>query len=350
MAAQPTAIGDHSASIGDQPATMPNPTEATTASGDKNQNNNTNRNRNIFRWADLPAELRNKIYELTLTATAPIAIEAVKIPGSDSLRLQHQRPEEPPFRPGHLLRRGTKFLGDVPAYNRHLTYHSAPTYTLGLAPALLLLNKTTYAEAGPILHANHLHFAQPVAFAVYIDRLSPTARALLKEITLGLELRARNETIFIGIPAPPRRAVDHDTYHAPTAGRARFWPPAFTALKDAVGLERVHLDPGRRNGAYDAERVANEVWMHAHHWLKTVVGRKGGQEEALELVDVKMGDPEGVGMPKNSPIFDYDAYKAEERTRVLREQLARWMRGDLTREMRDAMSAREVVGDWRLRE
>ncbi|KAL1616601.1 hypothetical protein SLS54_008336 [Diplodia seriata] len=221
MAAQPTAIGD-------QPATMPNPTEATTASGDKNQNNNTNRNRNIFRWADLPAELRNKIYELTLTATAPIAIEAVKIPGSDSLRLQHQRPEEPPFRPGHLLRRGTKFLGDVPAYNRHLTYHSAPTYTLSLAPALLLLNKTTYLEAGPILHANHLHFAQPVAFAVYIDRLSPRARAWLKEVTLGLELRARSEVIVqwngVALPLRRRAADDDDTYHAPTADRARFWP------------------------------------------------------------------------------------------------------------------------------
>ncbi|KAL1637343.1 hypothetical protein SLS58_009352 [Diplodia intermedia] len=314
---------------------MPNPTEANTASGDKN-NNNRNRNRNIFRFADLPAELRNKIYELTLTTTAPIAIEAVKISGSDSLRLQHQRPPEPPSRPGHLLRRGTKFLGDVPACNRHLTFPSAPTYnTLGLAPALLLLNKTTYAEAGPVLHGNHLHFAQPVAFTVYICRLSPTARGWVKEITLGLELRERNAVIVqwngVALPPPRRRDDDdgYDTYHGPSADRARFWPRAFAALRHAVALERVHLHLSRGD-AYDAERVADEVWMHAHRWLETVVGRKGGREAAaLELVDVKMGGPNGgFEMPRNSPVFDYDAYEAAERTHVLRGLLLRRMRGD----------------------
>ncbi|GME39377.1 Hydrolase [Neofusicoccum parvum] len=119
------------------------------------------RKQQAFRFMDLPGELRNAIYELTLTR-ATIEIH-------------------------YAFSRG-----------RH-TVKSPRRCTYSLHPNLLLLNKTIRAEAGPILYQNQFDLWDCTSLWHFISSLSPTTKSWIKH--LGL-LRFREGHIDKGYCVP----------------------------------------------------------------------------------------------------------------------------------------------------
>ncbi|KAL1618400.1 hypothetical protein SLS56_010552 [Neofusicoccum ribis] len=102
----------------------------------------------IFRWADLSGEIRNIIYELCLTRAHPLLIASTFSKYRHIVRLKGADPQF-------------------------------------LKPNLLLINKSTYAEGGPLLYQNEFLFENSLSLVVFMTNLSATPKAWIENIELG---------------------------------------------------------------------------------------------------------------------------------------------------------------------
>ena len=136
----------------------------------------------IVTFLNLPAELRNKIYELV------IPIEFVEVcwasPGAKSLtyRLPH-RPKyrQPKLDPDAVRRRR---LFDLPRRTR--TMEVVPPYQLSPGPAALLLtSKRIHAETTPYLYANTVFsFHSAGVLDCFLSSLGPATKAWIRNLHL----------------------------------------------------------------------------------------------------------------------------------------------------------------------
>ncbi|KAL1640003.1 hypothetical protein SLS58_007429 [Diplodia intermedia] len=104
-------------------------------------------------WIDLPGEIKNRIYELTLVSKAPVYI-----------RSHYVRPAGLQFR---LFRDY-----DSHDYDSHEVEKYGRSHLHRISPNLLLANKQTYREGCPILYRrNNLAFHHQDAFNMFMMRL-----------------------------------------------------------------------------------------------------------------------------------------------------------------------------------
>lgn len=214
--------------------------------------------RHIFRFADLPAEIRNQIYELSLT-TEQVALT--------------------------LDLRKRKFVVVLDE-----------DYPLGLNPNLLLINKATYFESRPILYANKFYLADPDTLFTFLNGLSATSKSLIRDITFDFE-------------NPPfwnaRKDFEYEYLH--------YLRPGFTALIGTTNLKRLHLHfDAKSYERYMGEEADSDMeykegfplkfYEDAYLWLEELVRQKGSKEEAVEMIDISLR-PEGgriAGMDSRS--------------------------------------------------
>lgn len=206
-------------------------------------------NRNIFRFGDLPGELRNRIYHLCLAADATIY-----------LTLWYGKMER------HEVRQSHRYPG---------------ANSVLLIPNLLRVNKAIYAEGGPILYANKFHFDRSNCLFVFFANMSVTAKSWFQELTLKL----KNPDEFWGLSEPEGVCAYGDD------PRAGILLPAFTTLIEAPNLKQLHLhlylsvDECRY---WRFNPFAARLFSSSHLWLEARTRQKGSREEAVELIDFQI--------------------------------------------------------------
>ncbi|KAK0642498.1 hypothetical protein DIS24_g8973 [Lasiodiplodia hormozganensis] len=245
--------------------------------------------RNIFRWADLPAELREKIYELSLARHA-IALRAEVRNGKNVISLQRLEDEQ-----------------------RH-----------GLTPSLLLINRATYAEGGPVLYGNHFYLHDSMALYVFLAILSPKTKDWIREMTLSQW----------------NRDVCADVHLYRTPEKERILVPAFTSLIGMTNLQRLHLEftlssidnfriVNRRRYSMQ-EHLALCIYEWAHFWLDELSREKGSREEAVKIIDIRVSSAQCLtdyGLRWNFPSYEEHADLSSERTSLLRYHLVEYIEG-----------------------
>lgn len=220
-----------------------------------------------FRFADLPAEIRNQIYKLTLTTDEQV-----------HLTLRHRK-----SRPTVVLDKD---------------------YTLGLNPKFLLVNKAIYFEGRPILYENKFYFAGPNTLFTFLSGLSATFKSWIRDITFDFE-------------NPPfwnaRKDFEYEYLH--------YLRPAFTALIGTTNLEHLHLyfdaesyapytveeadsctEEEADSDIQDEEDFPSKFYEDAYLWLEELVRQKGSKEEAVKMIDISLRTEEGriTGMDSRS--------------------------------------------------
>lgn len=269
-------------------------TEANSTSIVKSKHIQRNR-RNIFRFTDLPAEIRNEIYNLSLKTGLPIALRVFKSYTNGEHGVMQ-------------------------------TLYSGSRET-GLTPNLLLLNKATYVEAGAILYGNHFCFHSPKALFVFLSSLSPTPKAWLHELT------------FSYWTGPP--VMSFDPNHDRDVIERAFLLPAFTALNGAANLKNLHLEfsiETIKKQQWTPRRTAMILYSFMHFWLHALSKEKSSISRAVELIDIKIVDLTYDSFRTRydlcslwrCPGYAKHADKSVLRTSMLREHLMQFMDGRLT--------------------
>lgn len=230
--------------------------------------------RNIFRFGDLPAELRNEIYRLSLTASGPITLRERLWPHSDRNAVAH--------------------------YPK-----------LGFTTNLLLINKATYAEAGPILYNNHFYFSESKAFFIFFASLSVTAKSWIQELTLEL-WKFETPDIFpviLAIDDEEEMAKDNRTYFL----------PAFTVMVGTKNLKHLHFNFRDVNyDDFDMNQFVINMYGTNHFWLEAMRRERGSYEAVVELIGLKI--MAGSYYDDYTPA-DWDNSADASRTSEVREKL-----------------------------
>ncbi|GME37653.1 hypothetical protein GTA08_BOTSDO13213 [Neofusicoccum parvum] len=106
-----------------------------------------------FPWTDLPGEIKNRIYDLTLSSPTPICIESrdIYLPKPYS---------------NHNKRSNFQDFADEEGTGRYGIFSKQAR----LVPNLILINRQTYREGARILYHNNLNFLDAVAFNVFMIR------------------------------------------------------------------------------------------------------------------------------------------------------------------------------------
>lgn len=190
-----------------------------------------------FRFMDLPAELRNAIYDFALSRPYPLRLS-------------------------HATRQGRHtVLSEIP--------YTWPVQKVGngktnLVPNLLLLNKAVRAESGPILYQNEFTFKDYKAIWHFMRPLSQTTKSWIERI--GLE----------------------DLRGKPSARAFAF--PAFDSLATLPNLRSFqlmdfHTLPSFRY--YSESRLVRSLVKEGYSWLEAVGEAKNNKYAAVELLTVR---------------------------------------------------------------
>ncbi|KAK0642502.1 hypothetical protein DIS24_g8975 [Lasiodiplodia hormozganensis] len=219
-----------------------------------------------FRFADLPAEIRNEIYKLTLTTDEQVHLTLCQRKSRSTVVLDRD-------------------------------------YALGLNPKFLLVNKAIYFEGRPILYENKFYFAGPNTLFTFLSSLSPTFKSWIRDITFDFE-------------NPPfwnaRKDFEYEYLH--------YLRPAFTALIGTTNLKHLHLhfdaesyEPytGEEADSCTEEEADSDMeeeddsdmeykedfpskfYEDAYLWLEELVRQKGSKEEAVKMIDISLRPEEG---------------------------------------------------------
>lgn len=226
--------------------------------------------RNIFRFMDLPAELRNRIYDLSLTTSATIEL----VPTQDAN--------------GRNIVRRESFFYKPPCRQ---TYYP----TLGLIPSLLLVNKAIYAEGVFILYANKLSFNNLKGLFIFIISLSAMAKSWVQDLTLKV---VQYGNWLFGAKDPENPA--HPEYKSCDVVLA-----TLMTLIGVPNLKHLHLrltvgiddlafwdmdSDGDFDGLWKMDDFVNLLFPLAHMWLDALSIKKGSQEKAVEVIDIEIND------------------------------------------------------------
>ncbi|KAL0257554.1 hypothetical protein SLS55_008368 [Diplodia seriata] len=207
--------------------------------------------RNIFRWADLPGELKNLIYKHALTTPAPID-----------------------------------------AHKRISLFDKPPT--LNLVPALLLLNKQTYAEAAPILYGeNKFVFTSELKLRAWLRRVErppavqpqPAPKKLSKnELAAAHQDLLRSKWLYDRYPPPDgaQTAAARSAENPWGQVECGPHPPATTTTAPPLALLR-HLTLHRAAPRSDWIGTSGPAILQIYHTLRTRAPR-------LETFDVVAPD------------------------------------------------------------
>ncbi|KAK0654713.1 hypothetical protein DIS24_g5143 [Lasiodiplodia hormozganensis] len=188
------------------------------------QKKQKNTKADIFRWADLPGEIKNTIYEFALIEQNPLHIEAAK--GPKRLR--------------HYVRR-VRAPSDSSYRKRQLPEP--------LALGLLLVDRKTHAEAAPIFYSeNHFHFDSWRAMFFFLYPLEARTKSYIRSIGMHDFAWDRGEWVF----------------------------PTMDALIGATNMQRLDVA--------SSFRTIKALYMQCYHWIDAVGKRKANKYAALQIL------------------------------------------------------------------
>ncbi|GME39371.1 Hydrolase [Neofusicoccum parvum] len=187
------------------------------------QNNKRVDKGKIFRWADLPGEIRNIIYELCLTRAHPLLIASTFSTYRHIVRLKGADPQF-------------------------------------LKQNLLLINKSTYAEGGPLLYQNEFLFENPLSLVVFMTNLSAIPKAWIEKIELG------SDFFFY---------------------RVNHLYSAISSLTGTTNLTRLSIHKHDTLRPDRAGSFMKVLYKSAHFWLEAVGKWKGDRLAGVELIKFK---------------------------------------------------------------
>jgi hypothetical protein len=214
----------------------------------------------------LPAELRNQIYDLCLCDPDGVHIRSYQ--GRYRRMAVHCAPAQCKAQYGGRSWWGRQAQPDDP---------NATKKRYDLAPKLLAVSKQIYAEAAGMFYKQNFFIADTYALQAWLLRMGPTGAAKLHNLTIVSWSENRSHKSPVNLPA-------------------------FTLLRDATSLEKVHIkaqmgwfSSGRRYNQHppddekgDAERatlIGTKVYRDCFPWLEVLV-RKGGLKAMEDVLDV----------------------------------------------------------------
>lgn len=220
--------------------------------------------RKIFPFLQLPAEIRNIIYENCLSDPAGIYLEAT----TKKYRRTVQRCPEDRFRYFPAMPDSDDGASDSGDEEKGPRKESRPGMRR-LVPSLLAVCKQINQEGRDILYGNHFYLADTLAMHSFLVDLTPRGASLLKQITL----------ICWGQGRGIHKAYNH-------AG--------FAALASATNLEKFKVH-GYRGWSADSKSVARTFYRDAFPWLEAVGAAKGKLDAAVDIIEVRvsLGNPLG---------------------------------------------------------
>lgn len=180
-------------------------------------------------WDDLPGEMKNQIYSHALSGKNPIYLRVNYVTRDRVQRYKNRKDPD------------------------------------AQVPSLLLVNRKTYLEGGPILFRNHIEFENPRTLQLFVARTRPSRLAWLHTITLHFDPDDnRGSNLWLS------RGGEHAN-----AG--------FRFFLAATGLRKVVVDvaePFLLHNHYRSSRLprALEKFL-GHGWLRSL-GRDGDERVA----------------------------------------------------------------------
>ncbi|KAF2011311.1 hypothetical protein BU24DRAFT_426396 [Aaosphaeria arxii CBS 175.79] len=203
----------------------------------------------IFPFLELPAEIRNMIYEYALVDPKGVHL----YPNTQSYRRSVVR-AAPSFIDRYWGGSQTRFTLNSQ------TSETLPLRPLRLVPSLLAANSQIYHEAKSILYGNHFQLYDPLALHSFMVDIGPRAAAMVKNITLA--------------SWGWRRGMHKAYNHA-----------CFTAMTSAVNIEKFTFG-GLLYCHNDPKWVARQIYRDAFPFLEAVGAAKGKVDAAIDIFDI----------------------------------------------------------------
>ncbi|USP82098.1 uncharacterized protein yc1106_09372 [Curvularia clavata] len=205
--------------------------------------------RKIFRFLDLPAELRNTIYSYTLSDPAGINIVGA---------FRHRRrtvmrmPAEFVNTPDGPRRRIQRYMNERNADHRK----ALPP----IVPSLLAVNKQIYAEAVNILYDNEFVFIDSSSLYAFLINLGPSGARRLKSIRIMGWLHSRGKITY---------------NHA-----------CFALLAWATNLTSLHIESPI--GYWRSTNLGvDQFYRDAFPWIEAFGTAKGKRDAAIDILQLE---------------------------------------------------------------
>lgn len=208
---------------------------------------------------ELPAELKNKIYDVTLTD--PNGIFFVSRTKQYRRTVERETPSSiiTARRNRHYRNRWYNQQTSQSPGCPQVSVQPAPLEPAPLVPNMLLLNKEIYAQTQPILYAtNAFAVEDTMALHAFLANIGTKNRATLADLTIKGWGYTKSH-----------KALNH---------------PAFTMLAGAVNLTRLHLDC--KISWSGPKHSARQLYRDGFHWLEAMGAAKGQYDAAIDIVEI----------------------------------------------------------------
>ncbi|KAF2681662.1 hypothetical protein K458DRAFT_343244 [Lentithecium fluviatile CBS 122367] len=235
--------------------------------------------RKIFPFMELPAEIRNEIYRLCLTASVGIFLRSTTkkfrrtvcqvseedLIGNHSCDFfDHSRYSADNGSADDSIDADSSIADDETteaAKAKEETKKPRPSEeTTSLVPALLAVNKQMHYECRDLLYNNHFYLENPLALHSFLVDIGPRAASLLKDITLMQWSDGRG----------------HKSYNH----------TCFTALMGATNLESFNTHGYLRSGA-SGKHVAIQMYRDSFPWLEAVGHERRKPDAAVDIFNIR---------------------------------------------------------------
>ncbi|GME39366.1 Short-chain dehydrogenase reductase sdr protein [Neofusicoccum parvum] len=195
--------------------------------------------RKIFRWTDLPGEIRNIIYKLCLSRQHPLFIG--------------------------ISTHGCK---------QYSPYTCRMKTAVPLIANILLANRATFAEGIPFLYQNEFHFGSTETMYIFLGNLSATSKSWVKGITMG----------HLG-----RALCYYSNYGVNSHFGSGYLLPALNSLIGTHRLESLQLDTDIQElNERQLTRFVRCFLQMARKWVDAVGKEKGDKMAFLDLIVLVM--------------------------------------------------------------
>lgn len=208
----------------------------------------------LIKNRSLPAELRNKIYQMALIgseADEPIFITSVT--------KYHRR----------VATRCTENTCD-PQFNRGHYGQSAIPKDNNFSPNILAVSKTIHAESAFLLYSQPIFVADNNALLTFLSQIGPRHSTLLRDITVGTWCDSRSHK-SINFPAMALLAQSTNLERLKIASTIAYFNSLSWSTRKPVEI---------------AVKVARHVFRDCYPWLESVGRAKGDIFAGIDVLEL----------------------------------------------------------------
>jgi hypothetical protein len=259
--------------------------------------------RKIFQFLELPAEIRNIIYNYTLSDPSGINFISTY---RHKRRAVTRMPVEYTETTNGTRRQIHEYVADSTRNDDNNNNRVDPVAPL--VPSLLAVNKQIYKEGIDILYSNEFVFADSCALYTFLVNIGPQGAQRLKKLRIlgwhyGRTKKAYNHACFAVLVWATNLTSFHidapiGWYRATNDGADQFYRDAFCWL-EAMGMARgkrdaaldiLHLGENCFSDYWGSRRSANPNYSHADkvkQFKATVAKCLGSYQEKIMATPVK---------------------------------------------------------------